>query len=459
MDNNVMNNETAAKPRKEGGIIGKLIVGSILGLLLFCIPLPWGGGSSKMLLSFIKESIEGATGKILPTVALAIMAISFFGTLYALATKKKEHSEFFKDCFSPSAVNIIVRAAALAISILVYFNLGPEWLISEDTGGLMFMDLMPSLILFFFLGTVLLPFLTDFGLMELAGSLVERFFRPLFRIPARSVVLCLSAWFGSGTVQLLPIESEYKKGYLTGREASIICVGFCTIPYGAMMAYSCGISGLEDRYFFGMFLATVLVAIVGVAIMCRIPPLTLIPDTYFEGEKKIYEEGRGGIAQGFNRAYDKVKTAPSLGTMLKHGFSVAVTLYFEVFPLIVALGTLVTVLAGYTPIFDWVAIPFVPILEAMGVPEASSVAPALFTGFADLLLPFITAASIESQLATFILCVVGVSQVICMTETGLVMSKSAVPLNIGKLFIIFLEKTVVALLIGLLVGRLMGIPV
>ena len=108
MDNNVMNNETASKPRKEGGIIGKLIVGSVLGLLLFCIPLPWGGGSSKMLLSFIKESIEGATGKILPTVALAIMAISFFGTLYALATKKKEHSEFFKDCFSPSAVNIIV---------------------------------------------------------------------------------------------------------------------------------------------------------------------------------------------------------------------------------------------------------------------------------------------------------------------------------------------------------------
>ena len=115
--------------------------------------------------------------------------------------------------------------------------------------------------------------------------------------------------------------------------------------------------------------------------------------------------------------------------------------------------------AAYTPVFDWVAVPFVPVLKAIGVPEAAKVAPALFTGFADLLLPFITAASIESQLATFILCVVGYSQIICMTETGLIMSKSAVPLNVGRLFLCFLEKTVVALLIGLLVVRMLGIPV
>ena len=144
--------------------------------------------------------------------------------------------------------------------------------------------------------------------------------------------------------------------------------------------------------------------------------------------------------------------------MFKHGSGVAVNLYFEVFPLIIALGTLVTVLTAYTPIFQWIATPFVPLLEAIGVPDAVNVAPALFTGFADLLLPFITAAGIESQLATFILCVVGCAQIICMTETGLVMVKSAVPLTVGKLFLIFLEKTVIALFVALLIGTLMGIP-
>ena len=446
------------KEKKKGSLILKMIIGSALGLLLFCVPLPWGGGDSEMLLSFIKTSLESVIKPALGAIALGVMAISFFGTMYALMTKKKKHGEFFNACFHPSVLNIIVRAAALVISFLVFTGWGPYWLISEDTGGLMFSDLMPSLLLFFYLGTVLLHFLTDFGLMELVGSLVERFFRPLFRIPARSVLLCISAWFGSGTVQLIPIESEYKSGYLTGREAAIISVSFCTIPFGAYLVYSCGIAGLENRFFGGMVLALAIVTVIGTIIMSRIPPLSRIPDTYYEGKKRMYEEGKGGIRAGFSRAYEKVKTAPTIGSMLKHGSGVAVNLYFEVFPLIIALGTLVTVLTAYTPIFDWVATPFVPLLEAIGVPDAVSVAPALFTGFADLLLPFITAASIESQLATFILCVVGAAQIICMTETGLVMVKSAVPLNVGRLFLIFLEKTVIALIVALLVGKMLGIP-
>ena len=450
--------ENISKEKKKGSFIVKMIIGSALGLLLFCVPLPWGGGESEMLLSFIKTNIENLIKPALGAIALGVMAIAFVGTLVALATKGKKHSDFFNACFHPSPVNIIVRAAALVISFLVFTGWGPYWLISEDTGGLMFGDLMPSLLLFFYLGTVLLHFLTDFGLMELVGCLVERFFRPLFRIPARSVLLCISAWFGSGTVQLIPIEAEYKSGYLTGREAAIISVSFCTIPFGAYLVYSCGIAGLENGYFGGMVLALAIVTVIGTIIMCRIPPLSRIPDTYYEGKKRMYEEGKGGIRKGFSRAYEKVKTAPSIGRMFKHGSGVAVNLYFEVFPLIIALGTLVTVLTAYTPIFQWIATPFVPLLEAIGVPDAVNVAPALFTGFADLLLPFITAAGIESQLATFILCVVGCAQIICMTETGLVMVKSAVPLTVGKLFLIFLEKTVIALFVALLIGTLMGIP-
>ena len=452
-------NEIPAPEKKKGSLIVKMIIGCTLGLLLFCIPLPWGGGKSTMLISYLKELADIVLKRAMQTVGLGIMVISFFGTLYALATRKKEHSKFFNMTFHPSVLNIVVRFAALLISALVFFNIGPELLVNENTGGLMFSDLIVNLIVYFWLGTVLLYFLTDFGLMELAGSLVERFFRPLFRIPARSVVLCLSAWFGSGTVQLIPIEQEYKKGRLTGREASIICVSFCTIPFGAYMAYSLGITGLDSAYFGGYVITLVIITILSTIIMCRIPPLSRITDSYYEGKKNTYEEGKGGIIQGFNRAYEKVKTAPSIGGMVKNGTSIALNLYFEVFPIVVALGTLVTILVEYTPIFDFIATPFVPALQALGIPEAARVAPALFTGFADLLLPFIAGAGITSQYAKFILCVLGVSQIICMTETGLIMSKSAVPLNVGKLLLIFLEKTVIAFFVAVAMGKLLGIPV
>ncbi len=456
---NTTNMEEGTAVKKEISLILKMIIGSVLGLLLFCIPLPWGGGSSTMLLSFIKTAIEKRTTGILLIIALTIMTASLVGTIYMFFTKEKEHSKFVKGAFKPTIVNLIVRVLALAISLMVYFNVGPEWILHPDTGGTMFTFLMPSLILFFFLGTILLYFLTDYGLIELVGSLVERFFRPLFRIPARSAVLCISGFFGSGTVQLLVADAEHKQGYLTRRETSTISVCFCTITFGAMFAYSCGIGGLDDRYFTGVFLASVLVTIVSAILMSRIPPISLIPDTYYADNKQIYEEGKGGLMVGIDRAYAKVKEAPSFLKMITMGSKVTASICLEVIPLIIVMGTTVTVLATFTPVFDWIATPFVPILELMGIPEAAKVAPSLFTGFADLLLPFLGAAGIESQLATFIVCVVGIAQVICMTETGMIMSKSSAPISVPKLFVLFLEKTIIALLIGLLIGRLMGIPV
>lgn len=451
--------EGAATEKKKASLIIKMIIGSVLGLLLFCVPLPWGGGSSTMLLSIMKTAIENQIAGILRPIALAIMVISLVGTIYMFITKDKEHGKFVKAAFAPTIVNLIVRACAVVISAMVFFEAGPEWLLSPDTGGMMFTFLMPSLILFFYLGTILLYFLTDYGLMELVGSLVERVFRPLFRLPARSAVLCISGFFGSGTVQILAADAEHRRGYLTRRETSIISVGFCTITFGAMFAYSCGIGGLDDKYFAGLFGASVLAAVVSVIIMSRIPPLSKIPNTYYEGNRQIYQEGKGGFKVGFNRAYSKVKEAPSFPKMVVMGSKLTTSICFEVIPMIIVMGTIVTVLATYTPVFDWVATPFVPVLKLIGVPEAAKVAPSLFTGFADLLLPFIGAAGVESQLATFILCVVAISQVICMTETGMIISKSSAPISVGKLFLCFLEKTVIALLIGLLVGRLMGIPV
>ena len=411
-----------------------------------------------MLLSVIKTAIENVTSNILLVIALVIMSISVIGTIYLFVTKHKEHGKFVQSAFKPTIVNLVVRILALIISCMVYFNVGPKWILSPDTGGTMFTFLMPSLMLFFYLGTVLLYFLTDYGLMELVGSFVERFFRPMFRIPGRSAVLCISGFFGSGTVQLLAADAEHRSGYLTRRETSIISVCFCTITFGAMFAYSCGIGGLNGGYFVAVFLASVLTAIISAIIMSRIPPLSTTPDTYYQGNKQMYEEGKGGLKIGIDRAYAKAKEAPSFLKMVTMGSRITASICLEVIPMIIVMGTAVTVLATFTPVFDWIATPFVPILELLGVPEAAKVAPSLFTGFADLLLPFLGAAGMESQLAIFITCVVGISQVICMTETGMIMSKSSAPISIPRLFLCFLEKTVIALLIGLLVGRLMGIP-
>ena len=448
----------ATEPKKSrASLIAKIIIGSAIGLFVFVIPLKFGGKRPTMFLSYLKNLIQGKTGDFLPWMVWVLTGIALFGAIVGTATKKKEHGKFFKSCFSVSPFNLCIRVLAFVIATMCIFNVGPEWLLSMDTGGLIIWDILPSLILFFLLGTILLPTLTEYGLMDLVGGVLKPIFRPLFRIPGATAPLAFSGLIGSGTVAIITTEAEYNKGRMTRREAVIISTSFCTIAYSAMMAYSTGISGLDDGLFGMAFAAIVVVVILGAALMSRIPPISKIPNTYHQDKADPYPETKGGMKAVVEGACAKAEHAPSPLKMLVNGSKSSFRLWMLVFPTIITLATIVLVLAMYTPVFNIIATPFVPMLEALGVPEAASVAPALFTGFGDLLLPFLAATSITSQFAKFILCVVGVTQLICMTESGLLLMKSNLQVKFWQLLCIFLEKTVIAFFVALIFGKIMGL--
>ena len=456
MENNQQMAVEAGTNKKEAKIIAKMFIGSIIGILFFMLPIEVNG-SMTIPLAWVKSSISNATGNLLPILGVVLMAISVIGSTYYYATKNKEHSSYFNNCFAVSPFNFVIRILALILGILAYFKVGPEFIWNANTGGLMIWDLIPSLILLFLLGAIALPLLTDYGAMELVGNVVRPVFRPLFRLPGRAAVLSLSAWFGNGTVGLLTTESEYKKGYYTAREAAIISVGFCIITYPSVFSYSTGIAGLEESRFGIYFLTCVLVGIISTAILCRIPPISKFPEDYYENNKAIQESDKGSFALAYDQGYEKAKTAPGIVQMFKNGFANSFKLYMAVYPTIIVLATIVLAVAEFTPVFSIIATPLVPLLNALGVPEASSVAPALFTGFADLLLPFLAATGITSQLSKFILCVLGTMQLICMSESGVIMMKSELPFKFKHMVFIFLEKTVIAFTIALIVGKMIGL--
>jgi len=443
--------------KKNTKTIVKMFVGSIIGIFFFMAPINYNGNMT-IPLAFVKNIISNATGNILPCLTVLFSLLSFLGALYAVFIRNKEHKPYFKECFEVSTFNLCVRGLALIISIMAYWKIGPEFIWNENTGGLMVWNLIPSLLLLFVLGAIMLPLLTDYGAMELIGNILRPVFRPLFRLPGRSAVLSLSAWFGNGTIGLLTTESEYKKGYYTAREAATICVGFCIITFPSVFSYSTGIAGMQESIFGIYFITCVVVGIVSTAILCRIPPISKFPDKYFQEQKNILESETGAsLKLAFEQGYAKAQTAPSVDAMVKNGVLNSFKLYMGVFPTIITLATIVLAIAEFTPIFEFIATPIVPLLNTLGVPEASKVAPALFTGFADLLLPFLAATSIESQLSKFILCVLGTMQLICMSESGVVMMKSELPFKFNHMLVIFLEKTVVAFTIALIIGKMIGL--
>ena len=101
--------------------------------------------------------------------------------------------------FVASPAGVVMRVAAAVGTCMVLLGTGPAWITSADTGGTI-LQLMTVIFAVFLFASVLMPFLTDFGLMEFIGTLARPVLRPLLTLPGRSAVDCAASWFGSSTV-------------------------------------------------------------------------------------------------------------------------------------------------------------------------------------------------------------------------------------------------------------------
>src|SRR5699024_1296042 len=114
---------------------------------------------------------------------------------------------------------------------------------------------------------------------------------------------------------------------------------------------------------FGQFYLTIIIAGIAAAfIMPRIPPLSRIEDTYYNDGSKLGEtipEGYNPFSWGYKQAMEKAEKSPGIIPLIKEGIKTVFDTWFGVLPVVMAIGTLGTILAEYTPIFSWLGMPFV----------------------------------------------------------------------------------------------------
>lgn len=452
--------QTTTAATRETAVYLKLIFGSLFGICFFMLPFFWDGELT-IPIALVQKVISKPFESVLPAVVVALMVLSGLASLVATVTGGAGLNSYFNSVFVTSWTSVLFRLAGAILAVCAYWHLGHEALWGEYTGEIIIILLMPSLLVIFFLATTMLPFLLDFGGVEFFGVYLQKTFRVLFRLPGRASVLSLTSFIGSGTNGIIAAELDYKKGMYTSREVSIICLGFGTISLPAVFVYTTTIGGLEVAHFLFFTLTLIVVGIVSTMILARVPPLAGKSDDYFQGCKDPNLDRKSAASSRFriacDLAYSSAERAPGIRKILKDGISTTFELYMAVLPLIILIGMLALIGTEYTPIFSWIAAPIAPALQAIGLPEAQTAAPGFLTGFADLLLPFLAAENIDSQLTKFVLCITGTITVICMSETGAILLKSTIPVNFMDLLLVFLIKTAVSIPIALLMGSLFGL--
>ncbi|MEZ8120803.1 YjiH family protein [Vibrio splendidus] len=443
------NNTNTAQPEKSKGSFWVFLIPSLIGLFLFMAPISYQGDLT-IPVAILAKSIQAVFGESLVAIITAIVA--FMSVASVLSTIFKPafitSNSFLNGLFNPSPLWLLVRLIGGAAAFMAFFQVGPEFIWEENTGGLVLEGLLPTLFSVFIFAGLLLPLLLNFGLLELFGTLLSKVMRPIFNLPGRSAIDCMASWLGDGSVGILLTSKQYEKKFYTQREAAVVGTTFSAVSITFSLVV---IAQVELEHLFLPFYAAICLAgIVAAVIIPRLPPLSMKKDTFIDGSKPHKDAdaipaGHSTFSWGLELAVNKASQVKSAKSVFAEGIRNAVDMVFGVLPVVMGLGTMALVIAEYTSVFSFLGQPFIPFLELLGVPEAVAASETIVVGFADMFIPAILAASIDNEMTRFVIAAMSVTQLIYMSEVGALLLGSRIPVNILELFIIFILRTLITL--------------
>ncbi len=424
----------------------KFLIPSIIGAIAFIMPIP-DKGTFNTILGLLIDVGKFYFKPWLPAAAMTCVVFSGLLSLYAVMAKPKfiMDNEFLRGLFNVTPFWLFFRVLGAILYVIILFKIGPEIVWNMDNGGTPGMLLAPTLLIVFVVLAGFVPLLTDYGLMEYIGTFSRPFMRPLFKLPGRAAVDCLASWLGSSSVAVVITTKVHDQGYYTDREASIISTTFSiiSVAYIYVMAEFVKLSHMYFQILISVYIVSFFLAL----IMPRIWPLVSLPDT-FSGKAGKQREDNDKVPEGLTRggwalqlAVDRA-SKQTMGNLISDTLKTLISLIFSTIPLVISWGTLVLIVANNTPVFKVMAMPFTWLLEMMKIPEASQVGIAFLLGYADQFLSAVIGSSVQTDVARFMCAGISATGLVYMTEVGVLILNSSIPLGFGKLTAIYFIRAI-----------------
>lgn len=429
----------------------KFLFYSILGVIAFLAPITIGGESS-ILMGHIKSIIiDGYIEQIRVLVIIASVT-TVVGTIIGFI-KKDFKNKYLKEFFICGPINGVARILGGIFFLMVHYGIGPAIILDPNTGGMMANDLLPSLMVTFCVGVMLMPLLTAFGLVEFIGVLIAPFMRKVFKVPGYAAIDAIASFLGDGTIGIVVTDEQYQKGYYTQREAVIIATSFSIVGISFAAVVS-DLLKLSDRFI--IFYATIAFSTVIAGIIIARLPLKKFKNEYYMGKNFAGEEGSTSFVVAIKKATEVANKAKEIEILLDSIKKVGI-LYITFIPVIMFMGTLGLVIAEHTNIFNIIAMPLVPILKLFGFSKeiATVMAPAMIVGFSDMYLPSLLIEGVPSEMARFLIGTLSFAQLIFLSETGMILVASKIGFNFWDTLKFFVLRTIITFPVIFIIVRIL----
>ncbi|MEM1432756.1 MAG: nucleoside recognition domain-containing protein [Pseudomonadota bacterium] len=429
----------------------RFLIPALIGATIFLGPVITEEQQT-VVFGLLSDSLKAALGAGINEALLLVAGVAALGALAVkLIAPQGAEDSLVTQVFRTAWPWILLRLLGFAIATGVYFEVGPELLRLPDTGITAVKDIGQNVLVIYVGGLLLMPLLTDYGLMEFAGTLCRPLFRRLFRLPGRAAIDSLTSIAAASGIAVLVTVSQYQRGYYTVREACTIVCNFSlvSIPFCLLVAKVAGIGHL----FFGWFLAVLCACLACALILARIPPLARLPDRTVNDQPTPERETDSGLAAAWQAALERAGTGPGPAEYFRRALRNIAIYTCAVIPPSMAVATLTAILLFHSPVITTLTWPLAQLLTLAGVAETSNIANGMLIGFADQFMPALVAAQVDSEYWRFVLAGLAVGQIIFMSEFCILILRSPLPLNLLQLAWLFGLRTLLILPVLLLFAR------
>lgn len=442
---------------KKGAI--KSLLFTAIAIFVFFIPITING-ETDITFGIIYNGFKNITGLaglwFIVLIAAFTALLSIYGKYFAKSGRIYEY--FHGDSVFHPILYLLgaVFGVLYALTVSTGFQ-GPEIIVGDATGGTVIPSIAVAVFWIITVSAFFMPFLINYGFIDLIGALMEPLMRPVFKLPGRAAINALVSFLSSSSVGVLITSKLYRRGVYTEKEAVLVATGFSAVSVGfAYMVIKT--AGLQDRFAF-VYLMSALMTLLISGVIARIPPFNKKADIYPNGHvqtkedlKKARRTSEDGLLNvAVSRAVKKAHFAPPLMSEIKGSLKDGLEVVPKVVTSLIAIGTSALIIAENTPIFDILGKLFVPLLTLLRVPNATEIAASFPVGIAEMFLPVLLIADQVATIdpgARFLVVSVSISQIIFFAETIVVMMSTKLPIKLWELVVVFIERTVIAIIIG-----------
>lgn len=417
----------------------KFLLISSIGIFLYFIPISGTTVPVVYLVNLIRSSFSVEIQKI-----ILVLIVSSYALVTILGKLKFQKFQKFSNGIGPIKFFLIVMG--FLISIFELFDLPPASIFANDSISGTILTLSFSIFLTVAICGAFVVFILKSGIVEFTGTLFEPLMRPVYKLPGAAAVNMITSFIVSAAVGVFMSDKYYEDKIYTKREAVSSAISFSTISIG-FIGVLCSMGGVSELYGLCLMLTFALVLIL-TPLFVRIPPLSRVSDLYIDGEtiekKSLNNDNQPLLKKAWRRGclksreftLDSIKT--SFISALKFGQSIAT----GQIPVVILTLTIVT----YTPLFEYLGYPFIPILKILGLPNAVEISPSILLGFISITLPVLSIAgkAIETQSIFFII-MLSISQLIFVTEPVNAMINSKMGITFKDALLNFIVKTIISI--------------